>query len=152
MTTSTVNLVQKPPPPPSQFLDERGYVSRAWINFLMQLQTVAKTALESSDAGTIAMLSQLAPQLISRLDQLEERVKALEIKCHAPPIQDSGKKVTEIVQTNLNLIEEKTNITMVNNISLQKEPNLTIQQPSIDPLYAIIMKRLDELEILIAVK
>lgn len=136
MTTSSINMVQKPPPPPSKFLDDRGYVSREWILFLSQLQMVANTAITSTNDGTLALFTAIAPQLLAAIEKLEDKVKALEVSGVRPQVQQ----------------KKQESITQINQVlSLTKKVD-EVQIPSHGPclLCVNMLKRIHDLEVLIA--
>lgn len=151
MTTSTVNMVQKPPPPPEQFLDSRGYVSRAWINFLMQLQVVSNTALEATDSGTLAMLGHNVQIVMSKLNDLESRIKALEIRQSVSiPIEQKQKESSSITNNISLLVQKSQDQLPSNNIFIEKKDSIAIHASLDMALYDRIVRRIEALEVTIS--
>jgi hypothetical protein len=153
VTTSTVRLVQKPPPPPSRFLDERGYVSREWILFLSQLQIVSNTALESSDSGTAALFANNMAMILGRINELDERITALEVTRTSAPITPKQKESTDIFPIVLAPVEKKDEqIPIVTPPLSLKTVEQSIDNSFLFLMYDKMIKKINELETLIAMK
>jgi|31_taG_2_1085359.scaffolds.fasta_scaffold05227_4 hypothetical protein len=133
MTTSSVKPVQKPPPPPSKFIDARGYVTREWLTFLSQLQVVSNASLASTDLGTRSMLDGIAVQLLSRLESLDQRISALEIQGKTPPVSDKKKKPGDLGS-------------VTNNITIKSEKQDLIVGAIVNQFYDKLNKRISDLE------
>ena len=148
MTTSSVRPVQKPPPPPSKFIDSKGYVTREWLTFLSQLQVVSNAALESTDLGTRSMLDDTALQILSKLDSLDARITALEIQGKTPPSE--GKKKPGDLGSVTNNISLSTSSSGQNeipiNLTLKNQNQILIVQSLVNQFYDKLNKRIDDIE------
>lgn len=148
MTTSSVKPVQKPPPPPSKFIDSKGYVTREWLTFLSQLQAVSNAALESTDLGTRSTFDDIAVQILSKLDSLDTRITALEIQGKAPP-SNSKKKPGDLgsVTNNISLSTSSSGQNYVPiNLTLKNQNQILIVQSLVNQFYDKLNKRIDDIE------